>query len=125
MPLRLRPDIVRLPALVVNVFPSTSLNIAQLRQRRNLACCEVPSMDLGVNLNTGVLWNHLIGYGDPLVNGDTLVDNGVVLHIAHAQHAIDLGDAEPVEDIRHQGLEPHVLDACDVFRTLEILASPI
>jgi len=41
--------------------------------------------------------------------------------LAHAQHAVDLGDSEPVQDIWHQGLEPHVLDAGDVFGPFEVV----
>ncbi len=45
--------------------------------------------------------------------------------LAHAQHSINLGDAEPMEDIRHERLEPHVLDASNVLRSLEIIRSAI
>ena len=45
--------------------------------------------------------------------------------LAHAQHPINLGDTEPVEDVRHQSLEPHVLDAGYVFSPLEVIGGPV
>lgn len=45
--------------------------------------------------------------------------------LAHAQHAVDLGDPEPVEDVRHEGLEPHVLDAGNVFGPFEVVRCAI
>ena len=74
-----------------------------------------------------------------------LANNGVIFHavdlcklrknsdidhtgddpLAHAQHPIDLLDAEPMKDIGHQGLKAHVLDASHVFGSLEIIRSPV
>ena len=34
-------------------------------------------------------------------------------HITHGYHIIYLLDTEPMQYIRHQGLETHVLDTCD------------
>ena len=45
--------------------------------------------------------------------------------LAHTQHTVDLGDAEPVKDIRHESLEPHILDAGDVFGPFEVIRRPI
>jgi len=59
------------------------------------------------------------------VNGDALINNSIVLHVGHAQHPVDLGDTEPVQDIGHQGLETHVLDTSNVLSTLEVLASAV
>ena len=41
--------------------------------------------------------------------------------LAHAQHAVNLCDAQPVEDVRHEGLEAHVLDAGDHFGPFEVV----
>lgn len=45
--------------------------------------------------------------------------------LAHAQHAVDLLDAEPVQDVGHKGLEAHVLNAGNVLRPLEILGCAV
>lgn len=45
--------------------------------------------------------------------------------LAHAQHSVNLFDAEPVKDIGHQCLESHVFHARDILRSLEILRSAI
>lgn len=41
--------------------------------------------------------------------------------LAHAQHAVNLGNAEPVQNIRHQRLETHVFDTGNVFGSLEVI----
>lgn len=45
--------------------------------------------------------------------------------LAHAQHTVDLGDSEPVEDVRHKGLEAHVFDAGDHFGPFEVVRCTI
>lgn len=45
--------------------------------------------------------------------------------LAHAQHPVNLGDTEPVQNIRHQSLEPHVLDAGDVLGPFEIIRGAV
>lgn len=45
--------------------------------------------------------------------------------LAHAQHSVNLLDTKPVENVRHQGLETHVLDASDVLSSFEIFRSTI
>lgn len=45
--------------------------------------------------------------------------------LAHAQHAIDLLDSQPMEDIRHQSLEAHVLHASNVLGTLEVFGCAV
>ena len=42
-------------------------------------------------------------------------------HIAHRNHVVDLPDAQPVQDVRHERLEAHVLHACNQFRCTEVL----
>jgi hypothetical protein len=39
---------------------------------------------------------------------NALLDYGVVFHIRHGQHSIDLGNAEPMQDIGHESLETHL-----------------
>lgn len=45
---------------------------------------------------------------NPFQDRNSLFHDGVVLHIRHGEHAVDLLDAEPVEDVRHEGLEAHL-----------------
>ena len=75
---------------------------------------------------------------------NALVDNGIVFHatlvlapdfyqnevlgdhlLGHGQHPVNLSDAEPMKDIGHERLEPHVLDARDILGALEVLARPV
>ena len=44
----------------------------------------------------------------------------VVLHVAHRHQAIDARDAEPVQHVRHQLLEAHVLHAGDALGAREV-----
>ena len=82
-------------------------------------------MNLRIDLDPRVLRDQLLGNGDALQDRDALLHDRVVFHVAHAEHAIDLGDAQPVQDIRHQRLEAHVLDAGDVLRALKVLVGAI
>jgi hypothetical protein len=66
----------------VNIFPATALDIRQLLHGHDIACGEVASLDLGVNLDAAVCGDHVVGDGHALVDRDALVDNGVVLHAA-------------------------------------------
>lgn len=45
--------------------------------------------------------------------------------LAHAKHPVDLLDSKPVQNIGHQGLEAHVLDAGDIFGASEVVGSPV
>lgn len=45
--------------------------------------------------------------------------------LAHAKHSVNLGYSKPVKDIGHQRLETHVLHACNVLGSFEILRSAI
>jgi hypothetical protein len=47
----------------------------------------VSRLDLSIDLNTAVSRNHVIGNRDALVDGNSLLDDGVVLH-ARKQSAI-------------------------------------
>ena len=42
-------------------------------------------------------------------------------HVAHRHHVVDLLDPKPVQDVRHERLEAHVLHACNELRRLEVL----
>ena len=45
----------------------------------------VSRLDLSIDLDAAVSRNHVVGNWDTLVDGDSLVDNGVVLHAGNCQ----------------------------------------
>ena len=57
------------------------------------------------------------------VSTSTPIDQGrrTRLHVAHADEVVDLRDAEPVQDVGHQGLEARVLDAGHGLGAVEVL----
>lgn len=110
---------------MLNIIPTSSLDSIQLGHGHDLARGEIAGVDLGIDLDPGILGDHVVWDGHSFDDGDALVDDGVVLHVGHAQHAVDLLDAEPVQDVGHEGLEAHVLDAGDVLGALEVLARAV
>ena len=56
----------------------------------------------------------------PSLDLDTTVHNRVVLHITHGHHVVHFSDPEPVENVRHEGLEAHVFDARDELGGFEV-----
>ena len=63
---------------------------------------------------------QLVGDLHALADGDPGPDDGVVLHVAHRHEAMDVADAEPVQHVRHQLLEAHVLHARDALGAREV-----
>lgn len=48
------------------------------------------------------------------------------LHIlAHAQHAVNLLYPEPMQNVGHQLLEPHILHSGNIFSSFEVLRCSI
>lgn len=43
--------------------------------------------------------------------------------LAHAEHAVNLLDTKPMENVGHQGLETHILDSSHVLGPLEVVRS--
>lgn len=82
-------------------------------------------MNLRINLHATILGDQFIGNGHPLQDRNALLHNGIMFHITHTEHTIDLGDAQPMQDIRHQRLKAHILHPRDILRALEILARAI
>jgi hypothetical protein len=64
----------------VNVFPTTTLNICQFLHGHNSTSGEVSSLDLGIDLDAAIGWYHIIRDGDTLMDRNSLIDDGVVLH---------------------------------------------
>jgi len=55
-----------------------------------------------------------------LMDRNPALYDSIILHITHRHHIIDLLDAQPVQDVRHQCLEAHVLDTGDHFSGFEV-----
>src|SRR5690606_9849284 len=51
--------------------------------------------------------------------------DGVALHVAHGNEAVDLLDAEPMQWVRHQLLKAHVLHAGDTLGAREVLTGAV
>jgi hypothetical protein len=45
--------------------------------------------------------------------------------LAHTQHSINLLYSKPMKNIRHQGLESHILHAGNILRSFEILRGTV
>ena len=54
------------------------------------------------------------------MNRDPLLYNRIMFHVTHAQHAVNLRNAQPMQNIRHQFLKTQILHAGNVFRASEI-----
>src|SRR5262249_23910867 len=91
----------------------------------NAVVGKIAGRDLGLDLRPRVRRDHGVGQRHALVDADALADEGVALHVAHGGEAVDAGDAEPVQHVRHQLLEAHVLHAGDAFCALEIAVGPV
>jgi len=45
--------------------------------------------------------------------------------LAHAEHSVNLLDAQPVKDVRHECLESHVIDTGDPLGMIEVVGRPV
>src|SRR6516165_3502362 len=75
---------------------------------------------LGLDLDAGIRWNELFRNGDALRDLDVLLDQRIVFHVAHGYEAVDAGETQPMDHIRHQLLKAGILHAGDAFSALEI-----
>lgn len=75
----------------------------------------IASMDLCFNLNTAVGRDEFLRNRNPLVDWNALFNDSIVLHVGHAKHSVNLGNAEPMEDIGHESLESHIFHASNVL----------
>lgn len=116
---------------VFPILPSTTLDLGQFFISELLARGEIPGINLCVNLHARVLGDHVchnslvsdgsccctqltVWYGNPLEDRNSLPHYRVMLHVRHGKHTINLLDAEPVENVRHEGLEAHLIQ-CETF----------
>src|SRR5215207_6573688 len=75
---------------------------------------------LGLELDLRVRRHQPVRDRHALEDLDAGRENRVVFHVRHGHEAVDAGDAEPVEHVRHELLEARVLHAGDAFGALEI-----
>src|SRR5215472_1630107 len=66
-----------------------------------------------------------IGDRELLHHLDPLRLERLAFDIRHRDPSVNPADAEPVEDIRHQLLKAHILDAGDAFGAAEIAVDPV
>ena len=92
---------------------------------RHRAGGEVAGGHLGVDLDPRVGRDQVVGDVDPLADLDARAGDGVVLHVAHRDQAVDLADAQPVQHVGHQLLEAHVLHAGHAFGAGEVLVGRV
>ena len=97
-----------------------ALGAAQLGAARHAGRREIAGGLLAVHLDLRVERDQPVGDRHLLDDLDALRAQRVVLHVRHRHPAVDAADAEPVEDVRHQLLEAHVLHAGDAFGAVEI-----
>jgi hypothetical protein len=66
----------------------------------------VSSMYLSVDLHPAIFWHEFIGYGNSLINDNTLVHNGIILHATQKLVSIIdidliLGQVKPEFELSH------------------------
>ena len=77
-----------------------------------------PRLDYGVVFPaTTVVSKHPHPHHSPLPILQTTTNS----HITHRHHIINLPNPQPMQHVRHQRLEPHVLHARNELRRLEVL----
>src|SRR3984893_16961258 len=108
-----------------SIVEGTTLGAAELERTGDAQRREIAGSLLRLDLDRSVERHQPIRDRDLLDHLDPLRLERVVLQVRHRDPAVDAADSEPVEDIRHQLLKPHVLHACDAFGAAEIGVSPI
>src|SRR5919201_351291 len=90
-------------------------------QRASSASCKNATRPRDASSNCG----SLLEAADALADLDAGAHDRVVLHVRHRDQPVDLADAEPVQHVGHQLLEPHVLDAGDALGAREVLRGAV
>src|SRR5205814_4412855 len=91
----------------------------------NFAIAVVACRLLGIHLDTRVGRDQLVRELDALADFDGRSDDRVVLEVAHRHQPVDTPNAQPVQNVRHQFLEAHVLHAGDAFGAQEIVVRAV
>ena len=107
-------------SLMLRLLPSPPHSLNQLLLRHLLPTRKIPRRNLRINLHPRIRRNQMCRNIISLQDGDTTLHDGVVLHITHADHVVDLGNTEPVEDVGHERLETHVFYTGDNFGGAEV-----
>src|SRR5712671_2362022 len=108
-----------------SIVEGTTLGAAELQRTGDAQRREIAGSLLRLDLDCSVERHQPIRDRDLLDYLDPLRLERVVLQVRHRDPAVDAADPEPMEDIRHQLLKPHVLHAGDAFGAAEIGVGPI
>ena len=110
---------------MIRLLPSPPHGLHQILCRNLLPTRKIPRRNLRINLHSRIRRNQMRRNIIPLQNRDSTGHDRVVFHIAHADHVVDLLDAEPVQDVGHEGLETHVFDSGDDFSATEVFIGAV
>src|SRR5215831_1030731 len=108
-----------------SVVEGTASNEADLVRSTGPGRCEIAGGLLGLDLDRRIERNEAFRDRDLLPDRDTLRRERVAFEVGHRHPAVDAADAEPMKDVGHQFLEPHVLHAGDTFGTAKIGIRPV
>src|SRR6516225_2087792 len=108
-----------------SLVEGTAFGAAELLLIRNPRRGEIAGGLLRLDLDGSIERHQPVRDRDLLDHLDPLRLERVVLQVRHRDPAIDPADPEPMKDIRHQLLKPHVLHAGDAFRAAEIGVGPV
>src|SRR5713101_6528943 len=108
-----------------SIVEGTTLRAAELLSIWNSRGREIAGSLLRLDFDRGVERHQPVRNRDLLDHLDALRFERVVLKVRHRDPAVDPADPEPMEDIRHQLLKPHILHAGHAFGAAEIGVGPI
>src|SRR3984893_3460974 len=98
----------------------TAFGATQLGSIRGSRRGEIPCRLLCRHFDRRIKGHQSVRNRELLHHLDSLGLERIALAVRHRHPAIDPADAEPVENVRHQLLEAHVLHAGDAFGAAEI-----
>src|SRR5215472_3447486 len=120
MPQRSRTAAAVKSCAASSVVEGTAPDAAQFLGVADPRRCEIAGGFLGLDLDRRVERYEAFRDRDLLPDLDALRGEGIALEVRHRYPAVDAADAEPMKNVRHQFLEPHVLYAGDAFGAAKI-----
>src|SRR5215471_267703 len=120
MPQRSRTAAAVKSCAASSVVEGTAPDAAQFLGVADPRRCEIAGGFLGLDLDRRVERYEAFRDRDLLPDLDALRGQGIALQVRHRYPAVDAADAEPMKNVRHQFLKPHVLYAGDAFGAAEI-----
>src|SRR5215472_7633504 len=120
MPQRSRTAAAVKSCVASSIVEGTAPDAAQFLGVADPRRCEIAGGFLGLDLDRRVERYEAFRDRDLLPDLDALRGEGIALEVRHRYPAVDAADAEPMKNVRHQFLEPHVLYPGDAFGAAEI-----